>query len=139
MSNPDYEKLVNAALHFVSFRPRSEKELRDFLYKKHTSDDIEKVIERMRELGYVDDKKFAAWWAQQRSTFRPRGKRVILLELKSKGVTEDIEVDEIAMAKKALRKKQRLDDKNEIYKFLMQRGFSSNTIRRVIDDLVQKD
>lgn len=134
MSNPYYEKLVNAALRFVSFRPRSEKELREFLQKKPNHEDVEKVMERMRELGYVDDKKFAQWWVEQRSAFRPKGKRVILYELRKKGVIVEFSLDEYALAKKAMAR----NPKN-VYSFLSSRGFSSETIRRVIDGPGEKD
>ena len=96
MDNPYYERLVNAAIRYVSFRPRSEKELRDFLTKKLTkwkvSGDllISKVIARMGELGYVDDAQFAAWWIDQRTAFKPKGNRLIKMELKAKGVSDSV-------------------------------------------------
>jgi len=99
MDNPYYERLVNASLRFVSYRPRSEKEFTDFLTKKLNkwkvsgSVLIKKVIERMRELGYVDDRAFAVWWRDQRTDFKPKGKRFIALELTRKGISRDI-IDE---------------------------------------------
>jgi len=140
MDNPYYERLVNAALRFVSFRPRSEKELTDFLTKKMSKWEVigvpllTKVVERMRELGYVDDKKFADWWIQQRSAFRPKGKRAIAYELRKKGVTLDFSLDEYTLAKKAIAKKPK-----NVISYLYSRGFSSETIRRVIDGLTKKD
>lgn len=146
MDNPYYEKLMNAAIRFISFRPRSEKELRDFLLKKPHHEDIDKVVERMRELGYVDDRRFAEWWVGQRISFRPKGKRVLQLELKRKGVEADVKFDEEAAAKKAISKKIDLwsrlpviEQKKKAYAFLAVRGFSFDTIRRVIDELGKKD
>lgn len=146
MNNPYYEKLVSAALRFVSFRPRSEKELRDFLLKKPNHEDVEKVIERMRELGYVDDRKFADWWVSQRSLFRPKGKRVIEYELRKKGVTLNVSLDEYTLAKKALAKKSGLwaslprnEYKKKVYTFLTQRGFSGDVIGQVIDGKGEKE
>lgn len=140
MDNPYYEKLVTCALRFVSYRPRSEKELKDFLAKKlfvwKVSEAVlvQRVVERMRELGYVDDQKFATWWVEQRASFRPKGKRAIAYELRKKGVTIDIALDEFELAKKAIAK----NPKNVSF-FLSSRGFSSDTIRRVIDWLAKKD
>lgn len=152
MNNPYYEKLVHAALRFVSFRPRSEKEFTDFLTKKlknwkvSGSILIAGVVERMRELGYVDDKKFASWWVEQRSLYRPKGKRAIFFELKKKGVEEEIQFDEFEIARKAISKKIDIwaklagfEQKKKVYTFLAQRGFSSDTIERIIDGLNQKD
>ena len=154
MDNPYYEKLMNAALRFVSFRPRSEKELTDFLSKNLTkwkvsgSGLLKKVIERMRELGYVDDRKFADWWITQRNSFRPKGKRAILFELKKRGVEveEEFQFDEVASAQKAISKKfvlwSRLpiiEQKKKTYTFLAQRGFSFQTITHIIDGPGKKD
>lgn len=152
MDNPYYERLVNAALRFVSFRPRSEKELTDFLTKKMKKWDLvgkpllQKVIERMRDLGYVDDRKFAAWWIEQRENFRPKGKRAIQFELQQKGIKQAFEFDEGKIVAKLIKKKidawarlPKIEQKNKVYTFLTQRGFSSETIVRVIDSLSKKD
>ncbi len=165
MDNPYYEKLINAALRFVSYRPRSEKEFTDFLTKKLAkwkvsgSILIKKVIDRMRELGYVDDRVFASWWLDQRMTFKPAGRRLIAFELMRKGISRDIideaflhqreekplfnEIDE---AKKSIKKKivlwermPLIEQKKKLYTFLAQRGFSSDTIRKIIDEVGEKD
>jgi regulatory protein len=165
MDNPYYERLVNASLRFVSYRPRSEKEFTDFLTKKLNKWKvsggvlIKKVIERMRELGYVDDRAFAAWWRGQRVDFKPKGRRFIALELARKGISREIieetlsvreggegAFDELAGAKKAIEKKIALwaqkpiiEQKKKMYTFLAQRGFSSDTIGKIIDEVVKKD
>lgn len=139
MDNPYYERLVNAAIRFVSYRPRSEKEIRDFLTRKLTKWKVsgevllQNVITRMRELGYIDDEKFAQWWIEQRSTFRPKGKRLLEMELRAKGVSMKIDIDEGALAKRAIEKKRVHWDKKKLYGFLMRRGFSSS----VVDDIVK--
>jgi len=135
MDNPSYEKLINAAIRFVSFRPRSEHELREFLLKKPNNEDIEKVIIRMRELGYVNDEKFAAWWVEQRTAFRSKGNRIIEFELIQKGVAKNIILeallgrDSLAAAKKAISKKK--IDKKKLYEYLARRGFDADTISKV--------
>ena len=154
------EKLVNAAIRFFSFRPRSEKELRDFLAKKLTkwkiSGDVllDKVVTRMAELGYVDDRKFARWWVEQRNTFRPKGTMLLVRELYQKGVDRDIvgEVlsgskgSEMEDAKTVIEKKlkllnnlSRFEKKKKLYGLLGRRGFSSETIDRVVDDVVNNE
>lgn len=158
MDNPYYEKLVNAAIRFISFRPRSQKELSVFLNSKLTrwkvsgAGLIAKVIVRMEELGYVDDRKFAAWWVDQRTAFRPKGNRVIELELMRKGVPRAIIASILASrgsqslldaAYRAVAKKlpiwaklPPLERKKKLYDYLGRRGFDADTIARVIDDRV---
>lgn len=158
--------LLTASFNFVSFRPRSEKEIKDFLRNKIQKlkiDDnsiISKVVERLRELGYIDDVKFIQWWLEQRSTYRPKGRRLLEQELLSKGIDKNLIVErlntlfttsptggeefmnEVDLAKKAIEKKlklweklSRLAFKKKVYAFLSRRGFSWDTIHRCIDSL----
>lgn len=145
MDNPYYERLVNAAIRFVSFRPRSEKELRDFLTKKldkwkvSGSVLLDKVIARMADLGYMDDAKFAEWWVEQRTDFKPKGNQLIKFELRAKGVADAVIASVLASrgaeslveaAKHALGRKQ-FKTPQQFYNFLARRGFDSDTIRKV--------
>ena len=158
-----YEKLINASLRYVSFRPRSEKEFRTFLVQKlkksktYAAPLVERAIARMRDLGYVDDLKFALWWIEQRQSFKPKGKRLVIAELGAKGVSQDVAqqayltldnslTDPFDAAKNILEKKlhswRLLDSqtqKKKSYDFLYRRGYDADTIGRVVDDLVQKD
>lgn len=163
-----YQKLLESSLRFVSFRPRSEHETRSYLQRKIVKfRDVDKkillhnVIYRLRELGYVNDVKFVSWWIDQRQSHKPKGMRLIALELKSKGISDElikplivkrggqysggrnnIETDdEATLAKRAVAKKlplwQKLpvlERKKKIYGFLSRRGFDTETIRHVIRD-----
>jgi regulatory protein len=46
----------------------------------------EGVIARLREHELIDDRAFAAYWVEQRQTFRPRGARLVRAELNRLGV-----------------------------------------------------
>ena len=169
MDTTVYEKLLQASIRFVSYRPRSEKEIRDFLKKKLSRWKVfggtvaDKVIARLTELGYVDDAKFAAWWIEQRQTFKPKGMRSIIQELKAKGISKefleevvgqfspdrdriDKLLDEIELAKRAVQKKlilwqklPALERKKKLFDFLSRRGFSFDTVSRVIDEVAGKE
>ncbi len=148
--------LVEAGLRFVSFRPRSEKEIRAYLIKKLSRFSVipaeagiqfpilDRVITRLRELDYVNDEKFAAWWVDQRQSHKPKGSRLLSQELKAKGITAEIkQSDEFGLARQALAKKvarwqslPKLEQKKKIYGFLGRRGFDGEVIGRVIDEVV---
>lgn len=160
-----HELLVGAGLRFVSFRPRSEKEIRIFFatklkrWKTAGDESVNRAMLRLQELGYVDDHKFAAWWIEQRSTFRPKGVRALSQELQNKGVsreiidealrrvsTNDSPMNELTVAKVAIQKKRNtwerlpiIEYKKKLYAYLAQRGFSSETIHRVIDEMEQNN
>ncbi len=156
MDNPYYELLVNAAIRYVSFRPRSKKELTDFLNKKLTRWKVSgagllaKVMGRMEELGYADDVKFAEWWVAQRTEFKPKGNRYIQMELRGKGVPDAViatalasrgSVSLLEAARHAIAKKMPLwrklppmARKKKLYDYLGRRGFDFEIIRKLIDE-----
>jgi regulatory protein len=93
----------------------------------------------------IDDLKFASWLVESRSRSRPRGKRLLLQELKAKGIPPaeiSLDIDEKSLATQALQKKIRLwqnlplrEFKAKAYRFLASRGFSWDVIEPVIRNL----
>jgi regulatory protein len=83
----DLERAREKALSYLSYRPRSETELKRYLRDKDFSDQvIEDVIERLRRVELVDDREFARFWVENRTRFRQRGRRALVVELRQKGV-----------------------------------------------------
>lgn len=140
----NFGKAFNAALNFLSFRPRSEWEVHQYLKRKHKSDsgaaqNDDLVIEKLKDIGQIDDEKFAAWWVEQRNAFRPKGQRAINYELARKGVKIKVKIEnETELALKALKKKLPMD-KDKVYRYLATRGFSYDTIESVIEKLGVKE
>ncbi len=107
-------RLVEKALRFLSFRPRSEREIRNFLLKKSRfqileapstvgaycntllqavnifPDSVERVIDQLKKYNQINDLAFARWWIEQRQKFSPRGLRLIKMELAQKGVNREV-------------------------------------------------
>ena len=83
------------AMRYLSYRPRSEREVEMQLRKKgHTPEQIAPTMQKLRKRGYVDDREFARFWVNNRMAFSPRGPRLLRSELRQKGVPVEI-VDEI--------------------------------------------
>jgi regulatory protein len=79
------------ALRFLDYRPRSVQEIRSHLKGKgFTPDVIDGVVERLADVGLLDDRAFAHYWLENRTDFRPRGERALRQELRQKGVPDDI-------------------------------------------------
>lgn len=152
------EKLYTHALRFLTKRPRSEKEVRDNLSKKKADpSNIDIIVAKLKEQKFLDDKDFALWWIEQRQILKPLGWRLLELELKQKGIRKEI-IDEIKDAGKEVRREQELlqarelgekrfkkyvgMSRDEVYRklggFLARRGFDLDTIKAVIDQLLQK-
>ena len=143
------ERAMQQALLFLSYRARSEKEIRQNLSKHEIPDAIiEDALERLRRNGFANDKQFASAWVENRSTFRPRGRRALALELRQKGIDNaTIEsalegVDEEALAYEAgLKKARKLtalewsDFRKKTSEFLARRGFSYSVIAPIVSRL----
>ena len=79
--------VLEAAARFLEARSRSVAEVRRRLTGAgYRIDLIEGAIERMTELGMLDDEAFARSWVESRDRSRPRGERAIREELRLKGV-----------------------------------------------------
>jgi len=85
------QRCLNAAYRYLSYRPRSESEVREKLQRRGFDGDCtEAAISRLREQGLVDDAAFAQFWKENRESFSPRSQRLTRLELKRKGVGSDV-------------------------------------------------
>jgi regulatory protein len=143
------ERAMQQALLFLSYRARSENEIRKNLSKHEIPDAvIEETLERLRREGFADDKKFASAWVENRSTFRPRGRRALALELRQKGIDDlTIEsalegIDDEALAYEAGQKKARklrvqewTEFRKKMSEFLARRGFSYSDIAPIVKRL----
>ncbi len=120
--------------------------------KGHRGFIIAQVIKELEEKKFLDDKTFAKLWVGDRIILKPTGKSLLVKELKAKGVSEKIidevldEVkdayDEYEIAKAlALKRIERLkgleEDKavKRLFDFLSRRGFSHNTIWKVLKEV----
>lgn len=152
-----FETFLNKSFKFLSYRPRSEKEVRDYLIKKKADElVIEKVIKRLKDHNFLNDLDFTKWWIEQRTKFRPKAERVIKLELSRKGIAKDIieealgdetleNISDFDKARKlAIKKIERLKgtETAKVYektvRFLAVRGFTWDTIKEVVDQLIPK-
>lgn len=149
------DKVVQAFEHAVRFlapRPRSITEIRRRLAQKGYADAVlDKVIERLQALNYVDDLAFARFWVENRERFNPRSKTALRFELLQKGIADDIitqvlaDVDSEGLAYQAAHKKTRLlrgkDRKavrESLSSFLVRRGFGYDVVRTVVDRIISE-
>lgn len=109
------EAALQKALRFLGRRPRSVDEVRKNLEKHEIPPGIiEETITRLEREKLIGDANFAREWVENRSTFRPRGKHALSVELRQKGLSDAViqealneEVDEEALALKAARARAR--------------------------------
>lgn len=100
-------KATDAAIGLLAHRPRSVQEIRRrLLLKGFGAATIDGALDRLERWRYVDDEAFARFWVENREANKPRGRRLIEQELRTKGLDREIiaqaiseaEIDEHAAA-----------------------------------------
>lgn len=151
----DFQRLLNYAYFYLKFRPRTKKEIGDYLYKKITKrhwsrDDVSRVIKQLEKEGFIDDKKFIQWLVEQRSLLKPKSQFVLKRELAQHGADKDLideyfsqnPLNEETLVLKTLQERWRrlahLDKRKRFEKaasFLLRRGFSFETAKKTIEKM----
>jgi regulatory protein len=143
---------INQALRLLSLVPRSEKELRDRLRRRaYRPIAIDAAIDRMRDLGYLNDVVFARGFVEARQSATPRSKRALAFELTRKGVDRETASEAVAelsdadaaydAAQRRLRALRGLDRQaftRRLGSFLASRGFGYGVARATIDRCYQE-
>jgi len=79
--------VLDAGLRFLEARARSVAEVRRRLSQAGYREElVTGAIERLSELGMLDDEAFAAQWVESRDRAHPRGEHALMIELRQKGV-----------------------------------------------------
>src|SRR3990172_9598733 len=143
----DFQKILGKLLNFATLRPRSEKEIKDWFYRKKTPDSYQEgLISKLRKFELLDDEKFARWWIDQRLAYRPKSRRVLESELRFKGIDREVvrdvlsqvSVDEATIARDVLSKRlyrwenlPEREKKKKMTEFLARKGYSWEVIKKV--------
>jgi regulatory protein len=138
------------ALRALAMRTRSITEIIDRLRQKGFSEQVvSQVVDRLIDEQYLDDSRFADEWISSRSVNRYYGRRKLLSELRHKGVSSEIAETALAknlpyerekeIARSAARKRLKnlkgkgRDRKAVLYRYLMSKGFTSQSVWAAID------
>ncbi|MFT9426935.1 MAG: RecX family transcriptional regulator [Sporolactobacillus sp.] len=146
-------RAYHAALHFLSFRMRSEHEMRLYLKKKDfLPEQINRAIERLTADKLLDDRAFAASFVRTRLELSSKGPQLIYRELLQAGIDQTIAQQsvefypsdlQIENARKYLMKqtvsiknrKSAVESRQILSRQLMQRGFSQEVSQQVIQEI----
>ena len=157
MDKSEFEKGKQIAYRFLSYRPRSKKEVeRKLKEKKISGENILNIISLLEKNNYLNDRKFTLNWLRYRMENKPLGRRSLEYELREKGVDSEIikdsldevytgEFDEYEVAVRLAEKKisslnkRKIEDnviKRRLFSYLQRKGFSYDTIERVIENIL---
>ncbi len=146
------EQTYERALNFLSYRPRSEHEVRRNLRKKDVEDEvIEMVVERLTRAGLLDDQEFARFWVENRMQFNPRGARALRYELRRKGISDSIIADALSdldvetaarqVAETGARRLVHLEPREfrrKLGAYMARRGFSYAVIGPLVEEMLER-
>ncbi|MCS4488019.1 recombination regulator RecX [Streptococcus sciuri] len=140
----------NLALHALSFRPRTEKETRDYLLKYKVDEGvITKVINNLKEENWLNDARYANTFIEQRLTSGDKGAYVLQQKLKQKGIHQSIIEEALTdrdfspvLEKVATKLVKKYQDKlpvnalkTKIKQSLTTKGFSYQEAKKAVDNL----
>jgi len=151
-----FGKVYSRALEYCLIRPHSAREVKDYLYRKTRStrdktgeispgispEITSRVFERLEEKNYIDDKKFARYWIENRSVTKGTSFRKLISELRSKGITMDIIEEAISETSRSdgdeikkiiTKKRSHYPDNQKFIAYLARLGFSYDLIKQELD------
>lgn len=150
-----FGKLYARALEYTMLRPHSEKEIRDYLWRKtrtvRTKEGTEKqgvpqnladkVLERLKEKKYIDDEAFTRYWFENRSQTKGTSLRKLENELLTKGVDSKViehqrinsdRSDDRELEKVIAKKQSKYPDEKKLTVYLMRQGFRYDDIKQAL-------
>ncbi|MDD3679610.1 MAG: RecX family transcriptional regulator [Candidatus Shapirobacteria bacterium] len=142
------ETFLTKVYHYLSYRPRSEREVDNYLDQKGVKEPMRvKIVDYLKERNFLNDEEFAKWWLEQRNRFRPRSRFALKIELVQKGISEEIisrvlsGIDEQRLVKELIARKQFGMEGSDLGKsrekligYLKRRGFSWQVIKAGLEE-----
>lgn len=149
----EFSKWYNRSLKLLSLRPRSIKEIRDYLLRKKTPEVIiTQIVAKLVSAKLLDDDSFAEWFVENRQEFRPKSTAVLRGELYQRGISREI-VKEVFLRKfgtdvelkgaysvagkkwRILRGLPQLEKSRKLQEFLWRKGYSQEIVRTILERL----
>ena len=136
-------------LRLLARRPYSSAEISRNLRRHQIGDEIiQNVIDDLTEAKLIDDDAFAAYWVEQRETFRPRSRLALRQELSQRGISREIAgealstVDEADAARRVARKQAgrwrglpETEWRAKLTRYLMRQGYAYDIVSEVVTEV----
>ncbi len=149
-NSSEKEVAMNKAISYIARYQKTEKEIKEYLFKKGFGDEISQdVIKKLKEYNFIDDDLYAQNYIKYKT--KSVGKRKLAYELRKKGIKENLidnnidiysqDSDSVLLvAEKYLRKKPRdIKTKQKAYRYLLSRGFMSEDIIRALNSMFKEE
>ncbi len=142
----EFGKLYMRALEYISLRPRSEREMINYLHRKKISVPVsQRVISKLLDNNYINDVKTAEAWINNRFITKGISKRKLRIELMKKGISSNV-IDEVinnnerndrTEIKKIIdRKRNRYSNTDKLILYLVRQGFDYNLAKSTVENSI---
>jgi len=138
------DKLYNRTLRYVAMRPRSQWEIETYLQRKDASSALsEQIVNKLTNIGLIDDSKLARAFVADRRLLRPTSRRKLITELRKKhlandvieqavGTEKDDEHTALAEVIAKKRKQAKYQDDLKLMQYLARQGFNYDDIKHAL-------
>ncbi|SEF54158.1 regulatory protein [Bryocella elongata] len=148
-----YEELLDLAVKSLASKMKSERDLRRKIAERaEDGEAVDRVMAKLKELGYLSDERFAAEYTRSRQENEKFGRRRVQQGLMQKGIATPVasaalataydDVDEAALARAYVERKrmkapsgdreQKQKETAKIMRRLMAAGFSTRAVWKVL-------
>jgi len=127
-------------LRLLTARARTRAELAGQLTKRGYPDDVSTlVLDRLTDVGLVDDEDFAEQWVRSRRVNAGKGKRALVVELRKKGVDEEV-IDAAVAEIDAGAERQRAEElvRSKLRRESLADGDDQKLMRRLVGMLARR-
>jgi len=151
-------KTFDRAVNLLTYKPRSENELRQRLLEKDwtNAEIVEAVLAKLKEYNYLNDDQFAKEFAASRLRQKPIGKRVLKQKLALKRLDKETvdaalekafeDTPEEDVIERAIEKRLRIkgkpetrEDSKKFYDYLLRQGFSYDLVSNKMREIAARD
>ncbi|MBR3253316.1 RecX family transcriptional regulator [Candidatus Saccharibacteria bacterium] len=141
----EFGKLYQRTLEWVLSRPHSERETRDYLFKKIFERKLDKsyveiIVDKLKKKKYLNDSLFAEWYVENRFVKKGISKKRLKMELAKKGIASEIiekvldaRNDEEEILKFIAKKRSKYDD-DKLIQYLCRQGFEYQLAQNLVRD-----
>lgn len=142
----EFDKLKTKVLKYIMYKKRTENEIK----RKFSEEDyelLEDVIEHLKEIGYIDDKKYVERAIAEFTKLNNLSIKELKYKLQSKGIDlnnindyiyshqEELEEYEINSARNIIIKKQNNLEEQSLIQYLIKKGYRSDSIKQAIENI----
>jgi regulatory protein len=145
------DKIYNYSLRYAAMRRRSRWEMGQYLERKDAPPALAEIIlNKLCELGLVDDEDFAKAWVENRHLLRPTSRRKLQQELRAKHVADEIiqkvlrddetsDKDGLRALIERKRRQTKYQDNTKLMQYLARQGFGYEDIKTALSSLSESD